>query len=328
MKLLILGGTRFVGRHITEAALERGHQVTLFNRGQSNPDLFPGVENLQGDRDGGLDALRGKTWDAVIDVNGYLPRVVRDSAELLKDAVEHYVFVSTISVFKDNSEIGINESSELIELDDPTTENRGEHYGGLKVLCERAVQSIFPGRSLIIRPGIVAGPHDPTYRFTYWPLRISQGGEMLVPNTPDYKIQTIDGRDLAAFTIAQTEKKANDVFNVTGPQDGFTLKTLVEASRQIAGADTTFTWVDPEFLGEQGVQMWQDLPLWVVADDLAGLFAANVQKSVLAGLTFRPLEDTIRDTLTWVQNEEVPAERPGLTREREAEILAAWHNRA
>src|SRR4051794_14737210 len=202
MKLLILGGTIFLGRYLAKAALERGHDLTLFNRSQHNSELYPDVEQLRGDRDGGLDVLRGRRWDAVVDTSGYLPHLVRASAELLADAVEHYTFISSISVYPHFRSLGQDESAPVGTLDDPSVEEiTGESYGPLKTLCEQAVEQALPGRTLVVRPGLIVGPHDPSDRFTYWVHRVAQGGELLAPESPNWHTQIIDVRDLADWTL-------------------------------------------------------------------------------------------------------------------------------
>jgi 2'-hydroxyisoflavone reductase len=333
MKLLILGGTIFVGRHLVEVAVARGHEVTIFNRGQHNADLFEkgayaAVEKLRGDRDGDLDALRGRQWDAVIDTCGYVPRIVRLSAELLADQVEQYVFISSISAYADFSQAGIDESSPVGRIDDPTTEAvTGESYGLLKVLCEEAAEAAMPGRVLTIRPGLIVGPDDPTDRFTYWPVRVERGGEVLAPGNPQQQVQVIDVRDLAAWTIGMVEAQQNGIYNATGPATPLSISTLLNECQAVTGSAAHFTWVAEEFLQAEEVGAFVELPLWVPAAE-AGIEQVNCQKAIGAGLTFRPLADTIRDTLTWHQQR--PADyqlRAGLKAEREAELLAKWQRR-
>lgn len=325
MNLLILGGTRFVGRHLTEAALARDHEVTLFNRGQSNPDLFPNVEQLHGDRDGDLAALEGRTWDVVIDTCGYVPRVVRQSAELLADAVERYIFISSISVYADPAQPALHEGSALGTLDDPTVEKvTNESYGPLKVLCEQAAEEAMPGRVLQIRPGLIVGPHDPTDRFTYWVWRVAQGGEVLAPADPAQPTQFIDARDLAAWTVHMAEQRATGIFNATGPADTLSFGDFLATCRDALGTDAQFTWVSEEFLREQGVAPWSDLPLWVPRE-APGLLRVDIARALGAGLHFHPLAATVRDTYAWAQTRDAAPHRAGISREREAELLAAWH---
>jgi 2'-hydroxyisoflavone reductase len=325
MKLLILGGTIFLGRHIVDAALRHGHTVTLFNRGRHRPDLFPGVERLTGDRDGGLDALGGRTWDAVIDTCGYVPRVARQSAERLRDAVGHYTFISSISVYKDIPGADADEETPVSTLDDPTVETiTGETYGPLKALCEKAVQDALGTRAFIVRPGLLVGPHDPSDRFTYWPARVARGGEVLAPEKPEAPIQIIDGRDLADFIIQLIEGHAFGIYNATGPEYELTMGRLLETSKQVSGSDAQFKWASVDFLKQNNVQSWSDMPVWIPADE-EGLGAArvDVSKAIQAGLRFRPLEATVRDTLAWARTRPADHEwRAGLKPEREQELLA------
>lgn len=328
MKILILGGTVFLGRHLVESAIERGHEVTLFNRGQHSADLYPTIEKLRGDRDGGLDVLRGRRWDAVVDTSGYVPRLVRASADALKDAVDRYAFISTISVYSDLSVSGVDEEAPVGLLDDETTEEvGGETYGPLKVLCERAVEETMPGQTLTIRPGLIVGPFDPTDRFTYWPHRAAQGGDMLAPAPPDRRVQFIDARDLAEWTVRMVENRATGTYNATGSDESLSFGWLLDACIDGGGVDTRPVWIDEAFLLEQGVGPWVELPLWTPAADesMRGLMAVNVRKAIDAGLTFRPLTDTVRDTLLWDATRPSDVERPaGLSHEREAVVLRAW----
>lgn len=324
MNILLIGGTAFVGRTIIETALARGHNLTMFNRGQRNPELFPEIERLHGDRDGGLDVLRGRQWDAVIDTCGYLPRVVRASAELLAGAVERYVFISTISVYADFSERGVDENAPLGTLADPTTEQiTGESYGPLKVLCEQVVEQAMPGRALVIRPGLIVGPYDPTDRFTYWPWRIAQGGRVLAPGNPATHVQYIDVRDLAEWTVRMTEAQATGVFNATGMPTA--MGELLQTCVTTTGSDAQFTWVPEAALLEQKIEPWSELPLWVASEtnpDMAGFGDVSIARAVTAGLQFRPSASTIADTLTWASTR--PPDhtwRAGLTRQRETELL-------
>lgn len=331
MRLLILGGTVFLGRHIVDAALARGHSVTLFNRGQHNPDLFPQVEKLRGDRDGGLDALKTGMWDAVIDPSGYVPRLVRDSASLLADRAGHYTFISSISVYADMSQPHLDETAPVGQLDDPSIEQiTGETYGPLKVLCEQVAEAAMPGRVLTIRPGLIVGPHDPTDRFTYWPWRVAQGGEVLAPSRPGYPVQLIDGRDLAEWIVRLVEQAVTGVFNATGPTDPLTLGEVLDTAKQISGSDAWFSWVAEDFLLQRALEPWGELPLWVPEADgqYAGFSRVSIVRALASGLTFRPLADTVRDTLAWALTR--PADRQwraGLTRAKEAETLAAWRGR-
>jgi 2'-hydroxyisoflavone reductase len=331
MRILILGGTVFLGRALVEAALERGHAITLFTRGQSNPHLFPEVENLRGDRASNLSALEGQRWEAVIDTCGYVPRIVRRSAEMLAFAVDHYTFVSTLSVYTDLSQPGIDESTPVGTLADETIEEvTGETYGPLKALCEQAVEQALPGRTLIIRPGLIVGPHDPTDRFTYWPHRVAQGGEVLAPGRPARPIQLIDVRDLAEWTLRLVEARQTGVYNADCPAQSVTMEQFLETCKSVSGSDATFTWVSEEFLAAQQVGEWMQMPLWVRESDPtnAGFFAMDCRKAVAAGLVFRPLADTVRATLDWdVARRSDHEWRAGISREREAELLKVWKAR-
>jgi 2'-hydroxyisoflavone reductase len=321
VKLLILGGTVFLGRHVVHAALERGHEVTLFNRGKSNPDVFPDVETIRGDRDGGLDVLGDRTWDAVVDPSGYVPRVVRASAEALSGRVGHYTFVSSISVYPDFG--GRNpESSPVGTLADESVETvDGETYGPLKALCEAAAEAVFPGRTLNVRAGLIVGSHDPSDRFTYWPHRIAEGGEVLAPGDPAATVQFVDVRDLAAWMVTGAETGTAGVFNATGPEAPLTMDELLTTTVHVADSGAELVWVDPAFLAEHEVGPWMELPLWIPDVNAR----TDCSKAIAAGLTFRPREDTVRDTITWAREER--PERPwraGLSRDREKELLAAW----
>ncbi len=325
MKVLVLGGTRFLGRHIVEAALARDHEVTLFNRGQSNPDLFADLEKLTGDRDGGLDALEGRSWDVAIDPSGYVPRLVKASAELLADSVEHYTFVSSISVYSGLDTPHMDESGAVGTIADETVEEiTGETYGPLKVLCEKAAEAALPGRVLHVRSGLIVGPHDLSNRFTYWPVRVAKGGDVLAPVSPDFPVQYIDGRDQAEWIIRMAEDRKAGVYNVTGPDYNATLGHVLDVSKEVSGSDANFVWADADFLAEHEVAPWMGLPLWV-PDDTRALNQMNIDKALADGLTFRPLAATIRDTLAWFA--EQPADRQwpaGISAEKEADVLAAW----
>lgn len=319
MNLLLLGGTRFVGLHITAAALARGHRVTLFNRGTTNPALFPEAEKLRGDRGGDLSALKGRRWDAVIDINAYLPRHVRATAELLKDAVDRYVFISTISVYEDLSVPGTTEESPLKEPhpeDEDLDDMPPGGYGRLKVLCERVAEAALPGRVLRVRPCIVVGPEDHTRRFPYWVVRVAHGGEVLAPGRPERPVQIIDARDLASWVVEMTERREAGVYNVVGPKGVLTMREMLETCREVSGSDARFTWGSDELLKERGIK----LPLWQPEKE-EGVDAVRNDKAIAQGLTFRPLAETVRDTLAWASG--APEERASsrLTPEREAELL-------
>jgi len=320
VKLLVLGGTKFLGRHAVDAALAAGHEVTTFTRGQTNPELHPEIEHLHGDRDGSLDALAGRTWDGVVDTSGYVPRVVRQSAELLRDAVGRYVFVSSISAYGDFS-APITEETPVAELDDPDTEEIMESYGALKAACERVVEGVYGDRSARVRAGLIVGPFDPTDRFTYWPRRIAAGGTVLAPGEPQAPVQLVDARDLAAWLVRLALEGPGGVFNATGPATPLTFAELLERMRAATGSDAQIVWTDDRIVLDAGVQPWTELPLWLPDDDYAGMARADISRAVDAGLAFRPLEETALDTLAWDRT--LPGARPTLTPEREREILAA-----
>jgi 2'-hydroxyisoflavone reductase len=327
MKLLILGGTVFLGRHLTDAALARGHAVTLFNRGQHNADLFPAVEKLRGDRDGDLSALEGRRWDAAIDVHGRVPRIVRMSAELLAPAVDHYMFISTTTVYGDYSIRDMAEDAPLATIADPTVEDpTGPNYGPLKVLSERAVEGALPGRALVIRPGLIVGPHDPTNRFTYWPHRVAEGGDVLAPDGPAHPARFIDARDLAAWAIRMIESGATGTYNARGPNETLTFGELLDTCKTITGSDARFVWVGEQFLLDAGVKPYTEIPLWIPSlPERAGFYSVNSGKAIAAGLTFRPVADTIRDTLAWDATQPSDAPRPsGLRPDWERELLTTW----
>ena len=320
MRLLLLGGPRFVGRAVIDAALERGHEVTLFNRGTTGAELYPQLERIVGDRDGGLDGLRGGEWDAVVDTSGYVPRVVGDSARLLADAVGHYVFVSSISVYGSLAE-PVDESSPLAELSAPGSEDVSTDYGALKALCEREVERALPGRSTYVRAGLIVGPHDPTGRFTYWPHRVARGGDVLVPGPAWRPVQFVDVRDLAGWMVTAAEKRLGGPFNATGPA---TMGAVIDAARRVSGSSARSVEVDDAFLVGHGVGEWLELPLWTDADgEMRAVFATDTSRATGAGLTFRPLDDTVAATLADAE----PVDGVGLAPEREAELLSAWWSR-
>lgn len=325
MKILIIGGTRFLGRHLVDSALARGHEVTLFNRGKTNPELFLNIEMILGDREHDLGKLADREWDAVIDTSGYVPRIVRLSAQSLEESVKLYVFISSISAYAGFSKIGIDENDPVGKIEDESFEEiTGESYGPLKALCEKAVQDVFgENRSLIIRPGLIIGPNDPTDRFTYWPVRVARGGDVLAPEKPDVPVQIIDVRDLSDFIIKLMEENASGIYNATGPDYELTLGSLLDASKQVSNSDARFHWASVEFLAEKNVHPWSDMPVWVPdTQEDAGFSRVDVSKAINAGLTFRPLEETVRDTLEWAKTRPPDYQwRAGLTAEREEELL-------
>jgi len=321
VKLLLLGGPRFLGRALADAALARGHELTLFNRGRTSAELYPEAKRLVGDRDGDLRALAGRAWDAVVDTSGYLPRAVERSAHALSGS-GLYCFVSSISVYADFSAPN-DEGSPVAELDDLSAEEvTNESYGALKALCECAVRDVFGERALVVRPGLIVGPHDPTGRFTYWPHRVARGGEVLAPGPPERATQLVDVRDLAEWTVALCEERVAGTFNATHP--GVTFAELLEACRSAPASDARVTWVTDDFLLEHGVGEWLELPLWLADPSMAAADRVDVSRALAAGLRFRSLEETARDTLERAETRD----GVGLTPEREAELLAEWHARA
>ena len=329
--LLILGGTGFLGPHVVEHARARGFRITLFNRGKTNPHLFPALEKLRGDRDGDLGALAGRTWDAVVDTSGYVPRIVRASAELLAPSVGHYVFISSISAYAEMAHQGITEDHPLARLEDETSEDVSQHYGALKALCEGAAEAALPGRTASVRPGLIVGPRDRTDRFTYWPVRLARGGEVMAPGSGSDPVQNIDVRDLAAWLVHLVEQRHMGVYNAVGPAQPMTMRAMLERCRAALGSDASLTWVDTDFLREHDVTPWVHMPAWSPAEgEHAGLGSIDASKAMTHGLRFRPIEETAIATLAWFRS--LPADRQkdlraGVTPEREAAVLAAWHGR-
>jgi len=317
VRLLLLGGPRFLGRALADAALERGHELTFFNRGRTSPELYPEVERIVGDRLVDVSALAERDWDAVVDTCGYLPDTVRASAEALAGS-GRYCFVSSVSVYADLSERR-DESGAVAELGElPRDEVTNESYGALKALCEDAVRETFGDRALVVRPGLIVGPHDPTGRFTYWPHRVARGGDVLAPGPPGRRSQVIDVRDLAGWIVSLAERGGSGTFNATHP--GIEWGTLLDTCRAVAGSDARVTWVTDAFLAEQDVGEWMELPLWLADPAFAAADDVDVSRALAAGLSFRPLEDTVRGTL----DDAGPVDGVGLAPEREAALLAAW----
>lgn len=335
LKLLVLGGTGFLGPHFVAAARKRGHTLTLFNRGKTNPDKFSGedyrdIEQLHGDRKTDLSALEGeRKWDAVLDTSAYIPADVTRSAKLLAPKVRQYLLVSTISVYAKN-DVPSEETSPLAVLSDPNvTEVTGETYGGLKALCEKAAEAELPGRTTVVRPGLIVGPGDNSDRFTYWPARAERGGEILAPGSAQDPTQFIDVRDLAAFLLACIERGHVGIYNADAEPGALTMGALLRESQKAAGKKSTLTWAPADFLEVQKVAPWSDMPVWIPArGEYAGFGRTSVRKARAAGLSYRPLRDTVRDTLAWWRK--LPEERrakpkAGLSAQRESEVLAAWH---
>jgi 2'-hydroxyisoflavone reductase len=322
VRLLLLGGPKFLGRAVIDAALAGGHDVTLFNRGTTNAELYPELEWIAGDRDGGLDGLRGREWDAVVDTSGYVPRVVDAGAELLRGAVGHYVFVSSISVYASFAEV-VAEESPVAELSEPGSEDVGKDYGALKALCEHAVEAAFPGAATHVRAGLIVGPHDPTGRFTYWPHRLARGGDVLVPGPAWRPVQLVDVRDLASWIVIAAESGVAGTFNATGPA---TMGAVFDAARRAAGSSARAVEVDDAFLAGHEVGEWMELPLWIDTrnEEWRRFMEVDTSRATAAGLTFRPLDDTVAATLADAEL----VDGVGLTPEREAALLAAWWGRS
>jgi len=341
LRILILGGTGFTGPFQVRYALSRGHKVTVFNRGKTHPGELPKeAEQLIGDRNGQLDALKGRTWDVVVDNPTTLPIWIRSVAQILKGNVDRYVFISTTSVYSDNTIPGMDERGPLAEYEgaEPfkvTTEimraSTVPLYAPLKVVSEKETRKWFPGKSLIIRPGLIVGPGDETDRFTYWPVRVARGGEVLAPGNSRDTVQFIDARDLAEWTIRMVEQSTTGTFNALGPASKLTMGTMLDEIKVASKSGAQFTWVDVEFLLAQKVSPWNDMPVWVAPrGPETGFTQLSNKRAVSKGLTFRSVAETAQATLDWFRKlpiERQSSLRSGITAEREKEVLAAWHAR-
>ncbi|QEH35948.1 NAD dependent epimerase/dehydratase family protein [Aquisphaera giovannonii] len=332
--ILMLGGTGFLGPQAVEAAVRRGHKVTLFNRGKTRPGLFPDLEKLHGDREkGDLKSLKGRKFDAVVDTSANVPRWVKQAAEVLGPDLGKYIYISSVSVYSDMSKPGADEAAPVATIADPTVEKiDGQTYGALKALSEKAAEAAYPGKAAVVRPGLIVGPEDPSDRFTYWPVRVARGGEVLAPGSPEDPIQLIDVRDLGEFLVRLIEDRTTGVFNALGPKDTLTMGRTLAACKEASASDATFTWADAAFLETQGVQPWSDMPAWVPdGGETAGFSRVSNARAIKAGLTFRPIADTAKATLDWFKT--LPPERraklrAGISPDREAKVLAAWKARA
>lgn len=324
MRILVLGGTRFVGRAFVEEALAAGHEVTLFNRGTTAPDLFPNVERVSGDRGVDLSALAGRTWDLVFDPACYLPRLARMSAEALRDAAPRYTFVSTLSVYSDQLTLGQDETAPLATIDDPTTEEiTDESYGALKVLAEEEVRRVYGEAALVLRPGFICGPYDSVDRMPFWLRRVARGGEVLAPESPDAQVQLIDARDIARFALASAEEERGGTFNLCAPQEPYRFGDLLEAAARVVGqTDVRFVWAPTAFLVEHGLDRW-GLPWWSPPSEI-GISRCDASRALAAGLDVRPVEESLRDCWAWDRTRagEPLRDDAGLSPEREAELLA------
>jgi 2'-hydroxyisoflavone reductase len=338
LRILILGGTGFTGPHQVRYALSRGHKVTTFNRGKTHPGELPSeVEQLIGDRNGQLDALKDRRWDAVIDNPTTLPAWVRGAAQILKGNVERYVFISTISVYGE-VKTGVDENAPTEKYDgaDPYKETLEamkasgyKTYGPLKALSEKEAEKWFPGKALVIRPGLIVGPRDETDRFTYWPVRIDRGGEVLAPGSPDDPVQFIDARDLAEWTVRMVENGETGIYNATGPAKPLGIGGMLDGIKGALKSNAKFAWVNEDFLTAQKVQPWSDMPVWTGKD--SGLARASINRALSKGLTFQPLDETARDALAWFKSQSQDRQshpKAGLTKERETEVLTAWHKQS
>lgn len=334
LRILVLGGTGFLGPSTIEVALARGHKVSMFNRGRTRPDLFPGVEKLHGDRDPkkdeGLKALEQGTWDVVIDNSGYYPRMVGASAQLLAGRAKRYIYISSISAYKEPSPMDGDETAPLAVLADPAVETMGkqyENYGGLKAACEQAAEKAMPGRTCVVRPGFIVGPDDPTGRFTYWPVRFDKGGEVAVPGAPEDPVQVIDVRDLGAWLVRLAEDGAVGAFNACGPEKRMAWGRLIEACRKAAGQPATPVWIPAAFLKQR--EQHEGFPIWAPFEgETKGFHTWSTARAVKAGLRFRPVEATVADTLAWYKTQ-LKAEKgrvrlAGPEAEKEAKLIAEW----
>ena len=329
MRVLVIDGTQFVGRHIAEAAVERGHEVTLFHRGRTNADAVPTAERILGDRDADLAQLHGREWDAVVDACAYVPRQVAELADALDGRGGRQLFISTVSVYEEPAPPAIDEDAPLAALDDPTTEEvTGETYGGLKVLCEQVVNERYSD-PIIIRPTYVVGPHDYTHRFTYWVTRIAEGGRVVAPDLPGYQIQVIDARDQARWAVELLEAGDSGTFHTVSPPPPFDFPAMLRAIVDAVGPDgTEVVPVSTSFLEEHGVGT-DDLPLWYPGTEPGdpGL-SCDPARAAAHGLRVRPLEQTVRETLAHERSSPTP--NPGgvgWSREDEARLLALWDAR-
>jgi 2'-hydroxyisoflavone reductase len=339
LRILILGGTGFTGPFQVRYAINRGHKVTVFNRGRTHPGELPKeAEQLLGDRNGQLDALKGKTWDVVIDNPATLPVWVRDAAQILKGNAERYVYISSTAVYADTSKQNVDETAPLAKytgadaMKETSATMRASNFslfGPLKAQSEAEAEKWFPGKTLVIRPGYIVGPGDESDRFTYWPVRVERGGEVLAPGSPSDPMQIIDARDLAEWTIRMVEQGTVGAFNATGPGTRLSMGRMLSDMKKTTNSDARFTWVDDDFLKAQ--KIIDEFPIWTSPKGSEILYlTTNINKALSHGLTFRPLSETTRATLEWFRKQTPERQikmRAGLKAQREAEVLAAWHAR-
>lgn len=327
LSVLILGGTRFVGRHLLEVLEARGHRVTLFHRGQNEPDGLPQAEHVHGDRAGDLGRLRDRHFDAVIDTSGYTPDVVGASAAYFHELADRYLFISSVSVYAKPAaaDAPLDERSavETLPAGESTTEMKPQTYGALKALCEDRVRAAFGDRAIVVRPGLIAGPYDPTDRFTYWPVRVRDGGIVLAPPR-DAPVQFVDARDLAAFCVRLLETKASGTYNVTGPRGALTIGDVLESCDRASRAGARFVWATEAFLDANEVAPWMELPLWIPQGEMRYIVQADVSRALAAGLEVRALDRTVADTLAWARVKKREELTAGMKADREAELLTRF----
>ena len=340
MKILIIGGTKFLGRHLITAAQAGIHEVTLFNRGKFTQEKIESVEQIHGDRNIDLGKLANRRWDACIDTCGYLPQTVKASAKALKNSVGQYVFISSISAYADFSLSNYDETAPVATLTEEQSKKAGkidpkgeitavaleEMYGALKALCEQEAENAFSGRALIVRSGLIVGSFDPTDRFTYWAMRVASGGDILAPGNPNRFVQFIDVRDLSEWIIKMIENDENGIYNVTGKPFELTMEKMLEEIKNVSRSDAKFTWTDEEFLVQEKVEEWSEMPLYIAESkqEASGFLSANVDKALAKDLTFRSLSDTIRETIAWRETKN-GVMKAGIDAAREKELLRKWH---
>ncbi|WP_285767411.1 SDR family oxidoreductase [Peribacillus sp. SI8-4] len=338
MRVLILGGTRFLGKALVKEGLKRGHEITLFNRG-TNKEMFPEVEQLIGDRDNDVSSLENRKWDIVLDTCGFAPHHIKKIATVLGDSIEHYTYISSISLYKDWIPVNITEDYQVQSMPEDKLKDVEEgkispyeYYGALKALCEAEAEKHWPGRVLHVRAGLLVGAFDYTDRLPYWVQRVAQGGKVLVPGRSDRPVQLIDVKDAATWVFNMAESRKKGAFNVTGPHDTLTMKELLNTCKAVTNSDAEFVWADEPFIVEHKVQPWTEMPFWIPenfplegeAEPWKGSFLINIAKSLSAGLTFRPLEDTVHDVYQWEKARQDTDRKTGISKEREQELLEAW----